>query len=106
MRQLEHVVTAKFEGPKWQFPSKIYSDTFLLYSGMDLPLEDLCLWNPSKGLSARITMQGSTIANIVVIKPQTGEVSDGGREAFLEGEEPTDICSAILLPVDSQPSAT
>lgn len=28
------------------------------------------------------------------------------QEAFLEGEEPTDICSAILLPVNSQPSAT
>ena len=28
------------------------------------------------------------------------------QELFLEGEEPTDICPAILPPVDSQPSAT
>ncbi|MEX0806883.1 MAG: transglycosylase domain-containing protein, partial [Candidatus Binatia bacterium] len=53
MRQLEHVVTAKFEGPKWQFPSKIYSDTFPLYSGMDLPLEDL--WEKLRHLGYTIS---------------------------------------------------
>ena len=41
MRYLEGVVTAKFEGRKWRFPSKIYSDTLLLYLGMNLRSEDL-----------------------------------------------------------------
>ncbi len=41
VRHLEQIVTAKFAGPKWQFPSKIYSDTFLIYVGMDLRLEDV-----------------------------------------------------------------
>src|SRR5919106_3094398 len=41
VRQLEQIVTAKFEGPKWEFPSKIYSDSFFLYTGMNLRLEDL-----------------------------------------------------------------
>lgn len=38
---LQGVVAAKFEGRKWQFPSKIYSDTFLVYIGMNLRMEDL-----------------------------------------------------------------
>ena len=41
VKYLDGVVTAKFEGRKWQFPSKIYSDTFLLYVGMGLRREDL-----------------------------------------------------------------
>ena len=41
VKRLEGTVTAKFEGRKWQFPSKIYSDTFLLYAGMNLRREDL-----------------------------------------------------------------
>jgi hypothetical protein len=41
LRQLEETVTAKFEGQKWRFPSKIYSDTYLLYVGINLRSEDL-----------------------------------------------------------------
>ncbi len=41
VRYLEGVVTVKFEGRKWQFPSKIYSDNFLMYIGMNLRIEDL-----------------------------------------------------------------
>jgi penicillin-binding protein 1B len=41
VKRLEGTVTAKFEGRKWQFPSKIYSDTYLLYAGMNLRREDL-----------------------------------------------------------------
>ncbi|MCZ6562884.1 MAG: PBP1A family penicillin-binding protein [Deltaproteobacteria bacterium] len=41
MRFLEEVVTAKFEGRVWKFPSKIYSDTFLMYPGMKLRSEEL-----------------------------------------------------------------
>jgi len=36
VKRLEQTVTAKFEGRKWQFPSKIYSDSYLLYVGMNL----------------------------------------------------------------------
>lgn len=38
---LDGVVTAKFEGRKWRFPSKIYSDTLLLYVGMNVRQEVL-----------------------------------------------------------------
>jgi penicillin-binding protein 1B len=41
VNRLESVVTAKFEGAKWPTPSKIYSDTALLYVGMNLRREDL-----------------------------------------------------------------
>lgn len=41
IKQLEGVLTKKFEGRKWDLPSKIYSDTSLIYVGMNLPLEDL-----------------------------------------------------------------
>ena len=34
-------MTAKFEGKKWRFPSKIYSDSYLLYVGINLRFEDL-----------------------------------------------------------------
>jgi penicillin-binding protein 1B len=40
LRRLEETVTAKFEGPKWRFPSKIYSDSYLLYVGINLRLDD------------------------------------------------------------------
>ena len=41
LKSLEETVTAKFEGPKWRFPSKIYSDSYLLYIGIQLRLDDL-----------------------------------------------------------------
>src|SRR4029077_6176180 len=41
LKNLEETVTAKFEGPKWIFPSKIYSDSHLLYVGISLRLDDL-----------------------------------------------------------------
>jgi penicillin-binding protein 1B len=41
LKRLEETVTAKFEGQKWRFPSKIYSDTYLLYVGINLRSEDL-----------------------------------------------------------------
>jgi penicillin-binding protein 1B len=50
---LENIVTAKFEGRKWQFPSKIYSDTFLLYVGMNLRMEEL--WDKLRRLGYRET---------------------------------------------------
>jgi penicillin-binding protein 1B len=41
LKQLENTVTTKFEGQKWRFPSKIYSDSYLLYVGINLRLDDL-----------------------------------------------------------------
>ena len=41
VRSLDDIVTTKFEGKKWQFPSKIYSDTYLLYVGINLRMEEL-----------------------------------------------------------------
>jgi penicillin-binding protein 1B len=41
LKQLEDTVTEKFEGQKWFFPSKIYSDSYLLYVGINLRIEDL-----------------------------------------------------------------
>src|SRR5262247_868203 len=41
LRQLEETVAAKFEGQKWRFPSKIYSDSHLLYVGINLRFQDL-----------------------------------------------------------------
>ncbi|MFQ5682458.1 MAG: PBP1A family penicillin-binding protein [Candidatus Binatia bacterium] len=41
IKGLEKVVTAKFEGRKWRFPSKIYSDTFFIYVGMRVPMRDM-----------------------------------------------------------------
>ena len=41
LKQLEETVTAKFEGKKWFFPSKIYSDSYLLYVGVNVRVEDL-----------------------------------------------------------------
>lgn len=41
LKQLEQTVTAKFSGPKWRFPSKIYSDSYLLYIGINLRLDEL-----------------------------------------------------------------
>ena len=34
-------ITEKFEGRKWVFPSKIYSDSYLLYIGISVRIEDL-----------------------------------------------------------------
>jgi len=36
VRQWDTVVTEKFRTHRWNFPSKIYSDTVLIYPGMDL----------------------------------------------------------------------
>jgi len=41
LKRLENTVTEKFEGRKWAFPSKIYSDSYLLYVGVGIRLEDL-----------------------------------------------------------------
>lgn len=41
LRQLEGTVVEKFEGRKWFFPSKIYSDSYLLYVGLPVRAEDL-----------------------------------------------------------------
>lgn len=41
LRDLEETVTKKFESPKWIFPSKIYSDSSLLYLGMNLRMGEL-----------------------------------------------------------------
>lgn len=37
---LERRVTAKWEGRRWNVPSKVYSDAFLLYPGRSLPARD------------------------------------------------------------------
>ena len=41
LKRLEDTVSEKFEGQKWVFPSKIYSDSYLLYVGMSVRLDDL-----------------------------------------------------------------
>lgn len=41
LKQLEDKVTEKFEGRKWVFPSKIYSDSYFLYLGASLRVQDL-----------------------------------------------------------------
>jgi penicillin-binding protein 1B len=41
LKRLEETVSAKFEGQKWRFPSKIYSDSYLLYGGINVRLDDL-----------------------------------------------------------------
>lgn len=38
---LSGVVKAKFEGPKWEFPSKIYSDSKIVYPGVSLPFRQV-----------------------------------------------------------------
>lgn len=51
VKQLDGVVAAKFEGRKWQFPSKIYSDTYLLYAGMNVRSDEL--WEKLRRLGYR-----------------------------------------------------
>jgi penicillin-binding protein 1B len=41
LKSLEDTVTKKFEGQKWVFPSKIYSDSYLLYVGASVRADDL-----------------------------------------------------------------
>jgi penicillin-binding protein 1B len=41
IKHLEAVLTAKFEGQTWKFPSKIYADTQLLYPGMAVSIGEL-----------------------------------------------------------------
>lgn len=36
LRHLDAVVVEKFNGRRWNFPSRIYSDAFLIYPGLDL----------------------------------------------------------------------
>lgn len=36
LRRLDAVVVDKFTGPRWNFPSRIYSDAFVVYPGLDL----------------------------------------------------------------------
>ena len=38
---LSGVVEAKFEGRKWEFPSKIYADSKIIYPGMSVPVVQL-----------------------------------------------------------------
>lgn len=38
---LSDVVKAKFEGRKWEFPSKIYADSKIIYPGMSVPVAQL-----------------------------------------------------------------
>ena len=40
LKQLEDKISEKFEGRKWVFPSKIYADSYLLYVGANLRLQD------------------------------------------------------------------
>jgi penicillin-binding protein 1B len=40
LKRLEETVTSKFEGQKWPLPSKIYSDSYLLYVGINLRLDE------------------------------------------------------------------
>ncbi|MEK7783613.1 MAG: hypothetical protein AAB279_06775, partial [Candidatus Binatota bacterium] len=51
VKQLDEVVAAKFEGRKWQFPSKIYSNTYLLYVGMSVRSDEL--WEKLRRLGYR-----------------------------------------------------
>lgn len=51
VKQLDKVVAAKFEGRKWQFPSKIYSNTYLLYVGMSVRSDEL--WEKLRRLGYR-----------------------------------------------------
>ena len=51
LKSLERTVTEKFEGQKWRFPSKIYSDSYLLYVGMSLQVGDL--WDQFRRLGYR-----------------------------------------------------
>ena len=41
LKDWEDKVTKKFEGRKWDFASKIYSDSYHLYVGVNLRLDDL-----------------------------------------------------------------
>ncbi len=41
LKRLEETVTSKFEGQKWPLPSKIYSDSYLLYLGINLRPDEI-----------------------------------------------------------------
>jgi penicillin-binding protein 1B len=41
LKDWEKIVAEKFEGKKWRLPSKIYSDSYLLYVGISLRPEEL-----------------------------------------------------------------
>lgn len=41
LKQLEDQIVEKFEGRKWVFPSKIYADSYFLYAGGNLRIQDL-----------------------------------------------------------------
>ena len=36
IRSLTHLITAKFEGPKWALPSQVYADSLKLYAGFNI----------------------------------------------------------------------
>src|SRR5512144_2938643 len=36
LRRLDAVVVEKFNGRRWNFPSRIYSDAFVMYPGLDV----------------------------------------------------------------------
>src|SRR5262245_14903011 len=36
LRHLDSVVVEKFSGRRWNFPSRIYSDSFLIYPGLNV----------------------------------------------------------------------
>ena len=54
LKRLEDIVTQKFEKPFSSFPSKIYSDSYLLYVGINLRLEDLAV-SAYNGQAANLT---------------------------------------------------
>ena len=59
LKSLERTVTEKFEGQKWRFPSKIYSDSYLLYVGMSVQRDDL--WDEFRRLGYRETQSAPRI---------------------------------------------
>ncbi|MGE5303257.1 MAG: PBP1A family penicillin-binding protein [Alphaproteobacteria bacterium] len=40
LKRLEQTVTNKFEDPKWPLPGKIYSDSYLIYVGINLRIDE------------------------------------------------------------------
>jgi penicillin-binding protein 1B len=59
VKRLEGIVIEKFQGEKWKFPSKIYSDTYLLYPGISVGMGELqeklrrLGYRQAQGLSAK-----------------------------------------------------
>ena len=51
------IITKKFSGPKWDIPSKVYSDSFQLYPGLDISAAQLK--ERLERLGYQFTSQGS-----------------------------------------------